>query len=609
MLEKIVVGEVDSVTFLIDFCNFIFELLSEILGNKAYGIMLTKPSGRTVHVLVHNISDVELDTIVKALEDVVSATEAPLEIGKFKVMPISGNLSNYGYMFVSDLSEHETYLVEKTCAVLSKFTELLGTVDFYVIDPSTGLPGKKYLENRIDEQIQRKIRYGENFSLIVMKLENYDEVLKNRSEESAEALMREIARFLLKIKRKSDIISRLDVDKFAILVPHTTASGTESFVERLQSTMDFETFHVNNENITCNFQIGFINSENCNFLEHDEILLNAMINLGGKTKQSQQKQSGFSFEIVGDSEKIRECKREILIAAQTDMTVLVLGETGTGKELVAKKIHELSARREKPFLIIDCASIPESLLESELFGYEKGAFTGATSRKIGLFESAEGGTVFLDEIEATAPSMQAKLLRAIEEKVIRRVGGTEFIPINVRIISASNIDLEEAVKKGDFRKDLYYRISGMTIKLPPLRERKSDIPQLITYFVKKYSIEQGKIIKGVAPAVFEAFQSYDWPGNVRELEKEIERLIAYTEDGSYITEDDVSNKILPFMKHTFTLNELVENYEKNILIDALINCNWNESKAAKMLGISRTSLISKIKKYYLRKPSGSYSKN
>ncbi len=609
MLEKISVDDLTLSQVVVEFFDFIFELLSEILQEKTYGIILTKPNGRPFHILTRSVTEEELNTLIKKLDTCTKGKEPPFQIENFMIYPLKGKLSNYGYMFISDFNEKEQALAEKTSSILSKTTELLNFLDFYLIDPTTGLPGKRYLTSRIDEQIQRKIRYGENFSLIIIKFENFQEVAKNYTEQAAESLIGNISKFLKKIKRKSDILARLDFDKFAILMPHTTAAGTASFIERLQSALNFETFRIEYSNKKCEFQIGSVNSEDLHSLEHDEILLNAMLNLGSKEKNISAKQKRFAFEIIGDSDRIKECKDEILVASQTDMTVLLLGETGTGKELVARKIHELSSRRDKPFVIIDCASIPESLLESELFGHEKGAFTGATSRKVGLFESAEGGTVFLDEIEATSPAMQAKLLRAIEDKVIRRVGGTEYIPINVRIISASNVDLEEEVKRGNFRKDLYYRISGMMIKLPPLRERKRDIPQLISYFVQKYSIEHGKIIKGITPPVYEILQAYDWPGNVRELEKEVERLIAFTEDGSYITEDKISPKIRPLSNQTFTLDELMENYEKNILIDALLNCNWNESKTAKMLGISRTSLISKIKKYALRRPPESFSKN
>ncbi|MEO0247257.1 MAG: sigma 54-interacting transcriptional regulator [candidate division WOR-3 bacterium] len=604
MLEKLSIDEIGVSSTLVEICNLVFDLLCDIFPEGHYGLVITKPAGKPTHILSKGLNEEEVNEIVSRYDILTECKDVPIEIEKYKIYPLCGKLTTYGFMFIQKTGEKANSILEKASNLLTKISEIFGFIDYYLLDPNTGLPGKKYLTNRIDEQIQRKIRYNEDFALVLVKLTNYEDVAKSQSDETAETLMRNIGAFFRKIKRKSDILSRFDRDKFAILMPHTGCDGARSFVQRLESALNFETFQVNHTKIKCEFEIGAVSTEELQTLEHDEIILNALLSIGTK-KTGGKKAEKFSFEIIGDSEKMLICKEEILVAAQTDMTVLILGETGTGKELVARKIHELSERRDKPFVIIDCASIPDTLLESELFGHEKGAFTGATSRKIGLFESAEGGTVFLDEIESTSPSMQAKLLRAIEDKTIRRVGGTELIPINVRIISASNIDLEEEVRKGNFRKDLYYRISGMVIKLPPLRDRKEDIPALVNYFIKKISIEQGKIIKGVTPGVYEVLKTYDWPGNVRELEKEVERMIAFTEDGGYITEDKISPKIRPATHQTFTLDELLENYEKNIIIDALISTSWNETKAAKLLGISRTNLIAKIKKYSLKRPSDS----
>ncbi|MDI6851745.1 MAG: sigma 54-interacting transcriptional regulator [bacterium] len=599
MLEKLKAEESTYLQVLSELFEFVFQIISEVFQDIKYGVVLTKPTGKPLQIISKGVNEAELNALIQEIN--LSPSSNPFKINKYKIYPLKGKLGAYGYIFVAENDGSESAFLEKASETFSKITELLTLLDYHFVDPGTGLPGKKYLLDRIDEQIQRKIRYKEDFSLIIIRVDNFEEISRNLPEDSFDALLRDIARFITKLKRKSDILCRFDVDKLAILMPHTTAEGTKTFTDRLSSALNFESFRINHTVIKCKFSIGYVNSEEFNILEHDELILNALLQLTNSGKKAQSQENFFTIEIVGNSSKMAKVKEEIVIASQTDMTVLILGETGTGKELVARKIHELSARRSKPFVIIDCASITETLLESELFGYEKGAFTGATSRKIGLFESASGGTVFLDEIEATSPGMQAKLLRAIEEKTIRRVGGTELIPIDVRIISASNIDLEEEVKKGNFRKDLYYRISGMVINLAPLRERKEDIPELVNYFIKKYSIEEGKIIKGITPAVYDLLKSYDWPGNIRELEKEVERMIAFTEDGGYITVDKLSPKITAMESHNFSLDELVENYEKNILIDALLSCNWNETKAAKMLGISRTSLIAKMKKYNLKK--------
>jgi len=608
MLERINLGEIQTSSLVTEACDLIFNLVSELYQSVHISIVIKNLAGKPAHILSKGISDTELNQLMTKVESHADREATTFEIGKYRIFTLRSKLNDYGFIAVERTTEKEHKIFEKVSNFIVKMGEIFSLIEAYQIDPITGLPGKEYLNNRIDEQIQRKIRYKEDFALVMLKLENYDEIFSTYTQELAQNVIKNIASFLRKLIRKSDVLARYDKDKFAILMPHTDKEGLKNFVARLKSTLTFETFYSNHNKISCNFEIGGIATDEINSLEHDEIILNAILAMeSGKRKSG--KDEKFSIEIIGSSPKMQKCKEEIVIAAQTDMTVLILGETGTGKELTARKIHELSPRREKPFVVIDCASIPDTLLESELFGHEKGAFTGATSRKIGLFESANGGTIFLDEIETTSPSMQAKLLRVIEEKTIRRVGGTELIPVDVRIISASNVDLEEEVKKGNFRKDLYYRLSGMVIKLPPLRERKEDIPELVDYFIKKISIEQGKVIKGVTTGVYEILQSYNWPGNVRELEKEVERMIAFTEDGGYITEDKISPKIRPESHHTFTLDELIENYEKNIIIDALLSCNWNETKASKLLGISRTNLIAKIKKYNIKRPENGFSKN
>ncbi len=603
MIERVQLETLSLIQVLSNILELVLKLLSDIIKDTKIGAILIKPTGEIVQIVSRGANDFEINSLIQKIEPLYHIKEDPFIVDNFLVFPLKGKFSTYGFLFLEKKSgsEAEEHLREAS-ETISKITEMFNLVDLYMIDPVTGLPGKKYLLDRLDEQIQRKIRYKEDFSLIIVKIDNFEDLGENLPQENFEALLNKLSNFFSKIKRKSDIIARFDPDKLAILMPHTDPQGAESFIERLKASLRLENFQQE-----LKFSFGLANSKAFKTLEHDDIILNALLNL--QNKKQPYKQEEIEIEIVGHSQKIAKVKEEIIISAQTDITMLILGETGTGKELVARKIHELSPRRDKPFMIIDCASIPETLLESELFGHEKGAFTGATSRKIGLFEIANGGTVFLDEIEATSPAMQAKILRTIEEKTIRRVGGTELIPIDVRILCAANVDLEEEVKKGNFRKDLYYRISGMIIQMPPLRERKEDIPELVNYFVKKYAIKEGKLIKGVTPGVYELLKAYDWPGNVRELEKEVERMIAFTEDGGYITEDKVSSKIKNSEFQTFTLDELLGHYEKNILIDALLTTNWNETKAAKMLGISRTNLIAKMKKYGINKNGNLYLQN
>lgn len=306
-------------------------------------------------------------------------------------------------------------------------------------------------------------------------------------------------------------------------------------------------------------------------------------------------------ELIGESEQIYKVKQAIANAAKTNARVFIYGENGTGKELVAKMIYKNSERKNKPFIDINCAAIPEELIESELFGHEKGAFTGANERRIGKFEQANGGTLFLDEICDMSLTTQAKVLRVIEEQNITRVGGTEKIYIDVRIIAATNVDPIQAIKEGKFREDLYYRLNVIPIIMPPLRERVSDIPPLINHFLKK-TIETNKL----QPKIFtnqaiDLLTQYSWPGNVRELKNIVERLAILTEKeeiGIEEVRESLFNVIQDPEKDEFPgldLKTARKEFEKNYIIKALKQFNHNISKTAKFLGMERTHLHKKIK--------------
>ncbi|RKZ22418.1 hypothetical protein DRQ18_02550, partial [bacterium] len=298
-------------------------------------------------------------------------------------------------------------------------------------------------------------------------------------------------------------------------------------------------------------------------------------------------------EIVGRSPSIVKAKELALKVAPADTTVLLLGESGTGKELFAHLIHKRSRRRDGPFVIINCAAIPETLLESELFGIEKGTATGVEGR-VGKFEVADGGTVFLDEIGDLPLPLQAKLLRVIEEKSFERVGGRRRIKVDVRIIAATNKDLEEEIKKGNFREDLYFRISTFPIHIPPLRERREDIPVLAEHFLKKYSAAMRKKIKGIRREAMKILMEYPWPGNVRELENVIERAVILAE-GNYIEKEEI---ILPAgerKEEIIPLKELIKKVEREAILHAIELCGGDKEKAAEMLGITLRTLYNKLK--------------
>ncbi len=295
--------------------------------------------------------------------------------------------------------------------------------------------------------------------------------------------------------------------------------------------------------------------------------------------------------IIGESPEMREAANIVRKVSKSNATVLILGESGTGKELIARAIHYNSLRSTKPFTAINCAAIPETLLESELFGYEPGAFTGAAGRKTGLFEASNNGSVFLDEIGDLPLLTQAKILRVLQEKEVRRLGGRELIKVDVRIIAATNRDLEEAMRENRFREDLFYRLKVVTINLPPLRTRSGDIPELARYFLARYNEEFGKRIRSIDDQAMQALIEYHWPGNIRQLESVIEKGVLMCESDTISYEDIRSELLLPPSRRRpdFQIPEKgldIEAFEKELLKKAMIKADHVAAKAAKLLGLS-----------------------
>jgi transcriptional regulator with GAF, ATPase, and Fis domain len=301
-------------------------------------------------------------------------------------------------------------------------------------------------------------------------------------------------------------------------------------------------------------------------------------------------------ELIGSSSTLKKVLKNVERVAPTDSTVLITGETGTGKELIARAIHNLSPRKNKPLVKVNCAAIPAGLIESELFGHEKGAFTGALTKKMGRFELADKGTIFLDEIGELPLDLQSKLLRVLQEGEFERVGGTQTFKINVRVIAATNRDLEQQSKTGHYRPDLYYRLNVFPIHLPALREREGDIPLLVQYFVRKFAVNFGKKIDRIPERMMSELQRYQWPGNIRELEHIIERAVILSE-GSELEPIEwlsPSNGKAAVAK-TLTLEEM----ERQHIVDILEHTNWRvsgEKGAAKILGLNATTLEARIKK-------------
>jgi DNA-binding NtrC family response regulator len=313
-------------------------------------------------------------------------------------------------------------------------------------------------------------------------------------------------------------------------------------------------------------------------------------------------------EIISASPKMEAVKKMILKVARSSSTVLIRGESGTGKELIARAIHNQSPRSSEMFQAVNCAAINENLLESELFGHEKGSFTGAHADKKGLFEVADRGTLFLDEIAELDIGMQAKLLRALQERRIRRVGGTHEMPIDVRVVAATNRDLRAMVGDGRFRDDLYYRINVLSIDVPPLRERRDDITVLIDYFVKKHTRNTSRLIKGLAPETKRMLHDYGWPGNVRQLESAIERAILLCE-GDFITPEDLPSEVRQESQTAVTGSFKLpaeginfEDVEKNLILQAMDQTDYNITKSAKLLGLTFRTLQYRLEKFGIKRP-------
>lgn len=322
----------------------------------------------------------------------------------------------------------------------------------------------------------------------------------------------------------------------------------------------------------------------------------------------QQLRGKYAFDnIIGHSPSMKQVFSRLEKIVHTDSTILILGDSGTGKELVARAIHFNGTRRHKPFIAINCGAIPADLLESELFGHVRGAFTGAVADKPGKFEQADSGTIFLDEIGTMPPHLQMKLLRVLQEQEIERVGGNKRIKLNVRVISATNANLEDEVREGRFREDLYYRLNVIPILLPPLRERREDIPLLMRHFLQKSCQEMQRKLMSVSPEAMQALESYDWPGNVREMENVVERSVALT-DGEMIDkkdlpsdigggEENLNGRLAPRVTEKgIDMPETVAELERELIRDALMLGRGVKARAAALLGLNRTTLVEKIKR-------------
>ncbi|HQQ78226.1 MAG TPA: sigma-54 dependent transcriptional regulator [Thermoanaerobaculia bacterium] len=332
--------------------------------------------------------------------------------------------------------------------------------------------------------------------------------------------------------------------------------------------------------------------------------------LAEKALRLERRLKGDGLEsIVGDSASMRDVFRLVEKIAPTNSTVLIRGESGTGKELVARAVHARSNRSQKPFFALNCAAIPENLLESELFGHEKGSFTGADARKIGLFEAASGSTLFLDEIGDLTLPLQGKILRALQEKEVKRVGGNETIPVDVRVVAATNRDLTAMMKAGQFREDLFYRLNVIPVELPPLRDRASDVRALVNRFLEKANASHGTSVASVSPEAMDLLVRHGWPGNVRQLESVVERAVLLCE-GNVVTPADLPSEVRlntapaarPYGFDIPAEGIDIEEFERQLIVQAMEKSGWVIAKAARLLGLTYRTLQYRLEKFGLKKP-------
>jgi two-component system response regulator PilR (NtrC family) len=387
-----------------------------------------------------------------------------------------------------------------------------------------------------------------------------------------------------------------EVSPETVVLLITAFASTESAVEAMKrGAYDY---------ITKPFQIDEVQLIIRNALEKHRLSTENML-----LKREIASQSSFS-QIIGQSEAMQKVFEMVKKVSDTKSNVLIVGESGTGKELVARAIHYSSARSRMPFVTVNCSALPEPLLESELFGHMKGSFTGAISNKAGLFEVANGGTIFLDEVGETTPATQVKLLRVIQEREFRRVGGTRDVKVDIRIIAATNKDLEKAVADGSFREDLYYRLDVIPIRLPPLRMRSGDIPLLATHFLEQFAKTSGKPVPTLTPEALHLLLGHEWKGNVRELENLIERAVAFA-TGPSISEEDIrgwlhspasTSQAYPsdLPAEGLDLEAMINSIEKDLLLKALERAKWVKKKAARLLRLNTRSFRYRLEKYAIK---------
>jgi two-component system NtrC family response regulator len=553
------------------------------------------------------LSDIHKDKKFTISESIVT-----LGLRMVMCVPIKARENLLGLIYVDSHSETESFttlqeqIFEAFAAQTSIALENSYLYDSSVHDALTGLYNYGYLRTQLEKEIGRASRYEKNaLSFIMLDLDNFKSINDSYGHIFGNTILVKVAELINDIVRGYDVAARYGGDEFAILMPDTNTQGAKSLAERLQRGIAELKFSVGKATVSLTGSIGISTFSIEKIIDTESIIVEAdhalfiAKNKGGNQivvscLREDAKRSESKF--IGESDAIVDVKNLIQKFARTDATVLIIGETGTGKELITKLIHQQSTRYDKSFVVVNCGAIPDNLLESELFGYEKGAFTGAYRQHKGKFEIANGGTIFLDEVGELPLHLQVKILRVIDQKEIDRIGGKAPIKVNIRIIAASNKDLEEEVKKGKFRKDLYYRLSVATIYVLPLRERPRDIEAVSEYYLKRMNRRYQKNFLGFTKTALEAMKCHPWPGNVRELIHRIERAVIIG-SGRYLDAKD-----LGMVSEQIRKIKPLKDAEAENIHYALIHNNWNITHTSKALGITQKTLRRLIGKYNIKRP-------
>lgn len=620
-----------------------FERLLELIIDSA--ILLTKAErgflmlfgkeGRLEFKVARNIDKETLETekfrISRSVVNQVAASSKPLflsDIYQDKEFQITESIADLGlrmimcvplkvkdhllgliyidsHSVIEAFTDIEQKMLEAFAAQASVAIENCHLYESSVRDQLTGLYNYGYLRHRFEEEITRALRYKKkNMSFVMIDLDNFKAINDSYGHLFGNTILMKAGTIIRETVRRCDISSRYGGDEFAILMPDTDVHGAECLAERLQKNITKQRFQVGEDTISITASFGIASFPVDKIIEAERLIVeadNALLASKGKggnriesfAYRKDEKKDG--VEIIGKSKAMADIKKTVSLFAKTDMTILIIGETGTGKELIARLIQQKSPRKDKPFVIVNCGAIPDTLLESELFGYEKGAFTGAYKQHKGKFEIAHGGTVFLDEIGELPFHLQVKILRAIEQKEIDRIGGKLPKKVDIRIIAATNKNIEDEVKKGNFRADLFYRLSVATIYLPSLSERIEDIEPLINHYLNSMNKKYGRRFRSFTKGAMDAMMHHKWPGNIRELIHRIERAVIMS-TGQYLDENDLG-LALPKFKKIKKLKQRKNEVEKDGVIQFLIRNRWNITKTSKDLGVSRKTLRDLMKKH------------